>query len=124
MSKKVTDPEADVQKSKRVDLRAPLIVQKVKIEDGQKVFFGYSKNISKSGMFISSVNPLEPGTKVEVEIPISPRENKNIRCQCEVIWKRRFSKKSIHEPGMGLKFIDMSEEQSADLDRFIKQEGR
>ncbi|HEX9777735.1 MAG TPA: PilZ domain-containing protein [Geopsychrobacteraceae bacterium] len=122
MRKKEKDPAAAVQKSKRRDLRAPLIVQKIKIEDGQKVFFGYSKNISQSGMFIASINPLDPGVQVDVEIPLPSDQNKCIRCRCEVIWKRRFSKKSIYEPGMGLKFIDMPEDLATELARWAEQE--
>ena len=122
MRKKVKDPDADVQKSKRRDLRAPLIVQKIKIEDGQKVFFGYSKNISRSGMFIASINPLDPGAQIDVEIPLPSDQNKSVRCRCEVIWKRRFSKKSIYEPGMGLKFIDIPDDLAAELDDWAKQE--
>ncbi|MDT8420801.1 MAG: PilZ domain-containing protein [Desulfuromonadales bacterium] len=113
------DPAAGTQLSKRRDLRTPLIVQKVKIESDQKVFFGYSKNISKSGMFIASVNPLEPGTQVEVEIPLPSDPQKSIRCRCEVIWKRLFAKKSIYEPGMGLKFLDLSEEMATELDSWV-----
>ena len=122
MRKKVKDPEAEVQKSKRRDLRAPLIVQKIKIEDDQKVFFGYSKNISRSGMFIASVNPLEPGTQVEVEIPLPSNHEQAVRCRCEVVWKRRFSKKSIYEPGMGLKFIDIPEDLATELDNWVAEE--
>lgn len=122
MRKKDKDPEADVQKSKRRDLRAPLIVQKIKIEDGQKVFFGYSKNISKSGMFIATANPLEPATQVEVEIPLPSDHEQTVRCSCEVIWKRRFAKKSIYEPGMGLKFLDIPEDLAVELDNWAGQE--
>jgi len=122
MRKTDKDPDAEIQKSKRRDLRAPLIVQKIKIEDGQKVFFGYSKNISRSGMFIASVNPLEPGTQVEVEIPLPSDHRQSVRCGCEVIWKRLFSKKSIYEPGMGLKFLDISEDLAKELDEWATQE--
>lgn len=122
MRKQQKNPEDVVQKSKRKDLRAPLIVQKIKMEDEKKVFFGYSKNISRGGMFIASANPLEPGTQVDVEIPLpSANREKFARCRCEVIWKRRFSKKSNYEPGMGLKFLDLSEEMADELDRWIQQ---
>lgn len=116
-----TDSDAGVQKSKRRDLRKPLIVQKVKIENNQKVFFGYSKNISRSGMFVASVNPLEPGTQVEVEIPLPSNPQQAMRCRCEVVWKRLFAKKSIYEPGMGLKFLDLQEEMAEILDSWSQQ---
>lgn len=122
MRKNDKDPDADIQQSKRRDLRAPLIVQKIKIEDGQKVFFGYSKNISRSGMFIASINPLEPGTQIEVSVPLPSNLKRTVQCRCEVIWRRRFSKKSIYEPGMGLKFLDIPEDLATELDSWASQE--
>lgn len=116
------DSHTGTQLSKRRALRTPLIVQKVKIELDKKVFFGYSKNISKSGMFIASVNPLDPGTQVEVEIPLPSDPQKTIRCRCEVIWKRLFAKKSIYEPGMGLKFLDLPEAMELELDSWASQD--
>ena len=110
-------PQADL----RSNLRSPLLVLKVKLE-GEKAFFGYAKNISRSGMFIATVNPREPGSRFSVEIPLPAPLNRPVTCTCEVVWQRRFEKKSKHEPGMGLKFIDMPEEIAQAIDDWIRNQ--
>jgi uncharacterized protein (TIGR02266 family) len=110
----------DSKESKKIDrrrhLRAPLIVLKIKLEDEKKVFFGYAKNLSKSGMFIASVNPHEPGTVFDVEFPLPDDSEKTVRCRCKVIWQRRYTHGSTQEPGMGLRFIDLSREAAKIID--------
>jgi uncharacterized protein (TIGR02266 family) len=103
----------------RRNLRAPLLVLKVKVDDGRKVFFGYAKNISRSGLFIATTNPREPGTSFQVEIPLPPPVNRKLICTCEVVWKRDFSPKAIYEPGMGLKFLDLPEAQAEEIHRWV-----
>jgi uncharacterized protein (TIGR02266 family) len=106
----------------RKALRAPLLILRVKFDDGRKSFFGYAKNISRSGMFISTVAPREPGERFQVEITLPPQLGNNLQCTCEVVWKRLYSKGSPHEPGMGLRFIDLPEETAAAIDRWINSE--
>jgi len=105
----------------RKTLRAPLIILKIKGEENRKTFFGYSKNISRSGMFIATANPREPGTTFMVEIPFPPPINRSIRCKCEVIWQRQFKPKSPYEPGMGLKFLDLPEDVAEEIDQWVRQ---
>jgi hypothetical protein len=110
-------PQAD----KRKNLRSPLLTLRVRLDDGRKVFFGYTKNISRSGMFISSVNPKVPGEIYQVEIPLPAPISKTIECACEVVWCRHYDKKSPYEPGMGLKFVGLSSEVSTEIDRWIHE---
>jgi len=107
---------------KRVNLRAPLIIQKVHLDAERPVFFGYSKNISCSGLFIATTNPIEPGEQIDLEIPLPPPLNDKIRCRCEVVWKRPFGKHLPFEPGMGLKFVNLPEEVSRRIDEWVKQQ--
>jgi len=93
----------------RKNLRAPIIVQKVLVDVGRKPFFGHAKNISRSGFFVATTNPKEPGETFLVEIPLPHPVNQVFQCRCEVVWKRHFSSKSPYEPGMGLRFIDLPE---------------
>jgi uncharacterized protein (TIGR02266 family) len=96
----------------RKSLRAPLMVLKVKVDDGRKVFFGYAKNISRGGLFITTTNPREPGTSFQVEVPLPSPINRKLNCTCEVVWKRDYAKDSIYEPGMGLRFVDLPESEA------------
>nr|WP_320114181.1 PilZ domain-containing protein [uncultured Desulfuromonas sp.] len=109
-------PDAD----KRTKLRAPLMIKKIRLDDGEKAFFGYSTNLSCSGLFISTVNPAEPGSRFQIEIPLPPPINRDIRCQCETVWKRSYSPKNPYEPGMGLRFIDLSEEDKQEIDAWVR----
>ncbi len=111
----------NTQADKRKNLRSPLLTLRVKLNDGSKVFFGYTKNISRSGMFISSVNPKPAGEIYQVEIPLPEPINQTIQCSCEVVWNRHFAKKAVYEPGMGLKFFGLSEDVAAKIDHWINE---
>lgn len=122
MSEQSNGEQPAVQGNQRKSLRSPLIVLKVKVDDGRKFFFGYAKNISRSGMFIASSNPREPGSLFQVDIPLPEPLKKNVRCTCEVVWQRQFNKKAAYEPGMGLKFIDISEADATSIDNWVKSQ--
>jgi uncharacterized protein (TIGR02266 family) len=109
--------------SDRKNLRAPLMVLKVKVDDGRKVFFGYAKNISHSGLFIATTNPREPGTSFHVEVPLPSPLNRKLNCTCEVVWKRDFTPKSPYEPGMGLKFVDLPKNEAEAIQRWVLSQG-
>lgn len=113
-------PEPTKEPDKRRDLRTPLIVLKVKLDDGKKAFFGYAKNISRSGLFIATVNPKEPGSRFQVEIPLPPPIGRNVQCESEVVWKRNYTRGGPYEPGMGLRFLDMPEHLSDLIDLWVK----
>jgi uncharacterized protein (TIGR02266 family) len=112
-------PERPVA-DKRKNLRSPLLILKVKIDDGDKVFFGYAKNISKSGLFISTVNPQEPGSLFKIEVPLPEPLNSSVQCEAEVVWKRHYTRGGPYEPGMGLRFLDISDEVADSIDEWIK----
>ncbi|MCF6267230.1 MAG: PilZ domain-containing protein [Desulfuromusa sp.] len=118
MTNETDRPKADLRKS----LRSPLIIQKVHIDGERPAFFGYSKNISKSGMFIATTNPIQPGEQINLEFPLPVPLKGTVRCLCEVIWKRPHGTHLPFEPGMGMKFIDMPEDVSDQLDDWIKEQ--
>ncbi len=105
----------------RKNLRSPLLVVKVRIDDGSRTFFGYTKNISRSGLFIGTVNPREPGSRFQVEIPLPHPLEQQVQCSCEVVWQRQYRKSSPYEPGMGLRFVDLPSETAEAIERWVKQ---
>lgn len=109
------------QKSQRNNLRAPLIVEKIPCDDGQKTFFGYAKNISRGGLFIGTVKPREPGDRFTIEFTLPNPARLTFRCTCEVVWKRHFEKKTPLEPGMGLQFIDLPENIGREIDEWVNR---
>ncbi len=110
-------PKADLRKN----LRAPLIIQKIHIDAERPVFFGYSKDISRSGMFIATTNQIKQGDQIDLTIPLPAPLNLTVNCRCEVVWKRPRGKRLPFEPGMGLKFLDMPEDISELLDAWIRK---
>lgn len=122
MTEKENPEYAEVQKNERNDLRAPLIVEKIPCEDAQKTFFGYAKNISSGGLFIATVKPREPGDQFVIELTLPGPDKIRIHCNCEVVWKRHFVRKSSHEPGMGLKFLDLPLETIEKIDAWVKSQ--
>ncbi len=115
--------EYDVeQKNKRRATRSPLIVEKIPCGDGQKTLFGYAKNVSRGGLFISTVKPREVGDAflIELTLPMNPRYT--VRCRCEVVWKRHFQKKNPHEPGMGLRFLDLTDADGDKVDEWVTEQ--
>jgi uncharacterized protein (TIGR02266 family) len=107
------------QMNKRRNLRSPLIVEKIPCGDGHKTFFGYAKNISQGGLFISTVKPREPGEQFLIEMVLPGRPGLTVRGTCEVVWKQHFVRKGEHEPGMGLKFLDLPAEVGGQIDRWV-----
>lgn len=105
---------------KRAQLRAPLMIKKIRLDDGTKSFFGYSTNISCSGLFISTVNPAEPGSRFQIEIPLTVPLAMDVRCECETVWKRNYSPQSPYPPGMGLRFIDLSDEIKHQINEWVR----
>jgi uncharacterized protein (TIGR02266 family) len=78
--------------------------------DGRgNIFFGYAGNLSASGMFISTVNPKRPGEQFALVFKI-PGTGGEIAVTAEVIWVREHDPKSALEPGMGIRFLEISEE--------------
>ena len=120
--KKPADPQSDQPLADaRNNLRAPLIIQKILIDAERPVFFGYSKNISCSGLFIATTKPIKAGEQIDLQIPLPAPLNMTINCCCEVVWRRPNSKQLPFEPGIGLKFLNMPEDISAKLEAWLKE---
>lgn len=91
---------------RRTNIRGAILVTQVKMGDERRYFFGYAKNVSRSGIFIQTVTPKNVGDKFNIEFVI-PKSDIHVKCSCEVIWSRHYSKTDKKEPGMGLNFIDL-----------------
>jgi len=127
MKGKTTMPETDADTPEasadhRHSLRVALLIKKVRLDDQRRVFFGYATNISRSGFFISSVNPAPLGSRFTVEMTLPAPLDLTLCCECETIWRRTFSPKDTLEPGMGLRFVDLDEEISDRIDQWIKDQ--
>src|SRR3990167_6382323 len=97
-----------LRSDRRKNLRNPILVLNIKLESRNKTFFGYAKVIGRGGMFIASVNPRQIGEEFIIEFSLPDKTL--IRCKCCVAWRREFVPRSPHEPGMGIKIIDLRRE--------------
>ena len=122
MSESENTEYAEEQKNKRRAVRAPLIVEKIPCGDGYKTLFGYAKNVSCGGLFISTVKPREPGEKFLIELTLPTKPPCKIRCQCQVVWKHLFKRKDQQEPGMGLRFLDLAEDDGDRIKAWVEEQ--
>lgn len=122
MSESEKSEYAEVQKNKRRAARSPLIVEKIPCGDGYKTLFGYAKNVSRGGLFISTVKPREPGEEFLIELTLPTKPQHIIRCQCQVVWKRHFIRKEKNEPGMGLRFVGLADEDGDKIDAWVTEQ--
>ncbi len=100
-------------------LRYPIIILKVTEEGDRQHLFGYARNISRSGLFIQSVNPRPSGEQFVISFRI-PDANIQVRCRCEVVWMREYHKKHRSEPGYGVRFLDLSPGIAAAIDAWVR----
>lgn len=89
--------------NKRQDIRVPIQL-KVDVESPNNHYlFEYSANLSQSGIFIHTADPLNPGTQVQLNFTLP--DAYSIRTRGEVIW---VNDEDEVDPGMGIKFLGLS----------------
>lgn len=112
-----------IQKERRKELRVALLVYKMRIEDSKAVFFGYARNISAGGLFVPTLNPKNVGERFRLRFRL-PGSSRDIEVLAEVVWKRTYSESREFEPGMGLKFVEISEEDAEEIRRFVNSDSK
>lgn len=105
---------------RRRALRSPMIVFKVKEETDRGYLFGYAKNISRSGLYITSINPRLPGEQFTISFQI-PETQISVRCRCEIVWMRKYDSKTKAEPGYGIRFLDIPKETAQAIHEWVIQ---
>ena len=89
---------------KRNFIRIPVQL-KVDIEASQAHYlFEISSNLSASGIFIHTEDPLEPGTHLNLQFRLP--DDYLIRTRGEVMWTHDGDDEE--EPGMGVKFLQLN----------------
>jgi uncharacterized protein (TIGR02266 family) len=79
----------------------------------------FTPNADMGGLFVKAENPLSPGHKFQLKLSI-PGISNPLQIKCEVIWARKREKNLPDmKPGMGIKFIEMSEKNKDLLRRYI-----
>ena len=120
MSERSNTPSAAPGQDRRRSLRIPLIVQRVRVQDERRTFFGYAKNISSGGLFIGTASPKDVGSRFLVEIPLPKPIDRRVRCTCEVVWNRPWASGITLEPCMGIQFLDLAAEDGEAIRQWIE----
>jgi uncharacterized protein (TIGR02266 family) len=106
---------------RRDNLRSGYDIQ-VGVATDHRLFVGLTANISNGGLFIASDEPFKKGDKVEVRFSI-PGANHVFHKHATVCWTRPFDASGGHhhtKAGAGVRFDDLSDEESRILDAFLK----
>ncbi|MBN2124124.1 MAG: TIGR02266 family protein [Deltaproteobacteria bacterium] len=92
----------------------------VTYEDGPSAVKAYGKDISPGGVFIDARNPLEQGRRFSLDLQL-PGHLNPIHAEGEVAWARKPGEGAGEvPPGMGVRFLAMSEEDRGILDQYVR----
>lgn len=78
----------------------------------------YTKDISKGGLFIRTSLPLEAGERVRLRITL-PDGDAPFALDGIVKWTSTIRDKDKRPPGMGIEFVNFTDEVKAHLDRLV-----
>lgn len=93
----------------------------VGVASDHRLFVGLTANISTGGLFIATDEPFKKGDSVEVRFSI-PGADHVFHKQATVCWTRPFDAdgQGRTKAGAGVKFDDLTEEESRILNAFLK----
>jgi type IV pilus assembly protein PilZ len=85
-----------------------------------KLYDGMTGTIGTGGLFLESDHLYPVGSPLELEIKFPHEPDEPIRAVGEVVWNRARMERTIHFPGMGIKFSRISEEDKERLQGFVR----
>jgi len=106
--------EFSVRKNDRLKKRLSLT-----FKDRKTFVKAYTENISKGGLFIRTDRPLKQSEQflLTMQLVGSPIP---INATCEVVWTRTESESKARPPGMGVKFCEISKQDSRLLNQYVE----
>ena len=114
-TKKREDMSSSVERKPRFQLKLQIIY-----DDGQSFMSGPVADMSETGVFIETVMPLEPGTRVRL-MPLIPDELGMFEFEGVVVRKADYDLDNYFDrtPGMGVSFADVSPDQRIAIDNLL-----
>lgn len=110
--------EAAVEKSPRRNIRIITQVM-VTLEDGLAGGDGYATTLSEHGLFFRTFVPRQIGARIPAVVRI---KDSQIRLEAEVLYVIPFDEGLFQEPGMGMKFVNISRSDRELIAAFIIDE--
>ena len=87
-------------------------------EDKESFVDAYTEDLSDGGLFVSTGNPLEQGEQflLTLQLPDLPDP---MKIKCEVVWARAEGEETDSPNGMGVKFIEITQEDKKTLKKYL-----
>ena len=82
-------------------------------------YTGLTGDISEGGVFVATHNIVSIGTIVALEFTLSDGQDA-ITVRGEVRWAAEYSELSDGHPGVGVKFVDLTEHDRQRIERFVR----
>ena len=84
--------------------------------------FAYISDISATGIFVRTNNPEKPGTLLNLRFTPDDGQREMLQLEGEVIWVNTYRPGNPDNiaPGMGIRFVDLTNESRARLTQYIK----
>jgi CRP/FNR family cyclic AMP-dependent transcriptional regulator len=93
-------------------------------KDDRAFIKAYTGNVSSGGLFIRTENPLPQGEQFFLKLQL-PDVSDPLKINCEVVWSRKKSEGTQERPpGMGVKFLEMSRQDSDILKKYLGKTSR
>ena len=101
--------------------RAPRLPADVKVDYRTVGSFitDYTRNISQGGIFIRTSLPLDVGERVRLRLTL-PDGDAPFALDGVVKWVSTLKDRDKHPPGMGIEFVDFSEDVKGKLEALVK----
>ncbi len=92
----------------------------VTAESDHNFYLGFTENISEGGLFLATYQTHKLGDTLTLRFTL-PGVERPIETVAEVRWARRLNPASDTPPGVGLRFVSLSEEDRRLIERFSRK---
>ena len=117
--KKKEEEEEPIPLGRRAAPRVDLEVD-IGMDTENNFYTGLSENISEGGIFVATHFPLPIGTEVNLNFTLP--DGHIVQAKGRVKWIREYNVLNEEQtPGMGIQFIELSEEDKKAIEQFIKK---
>jgi hypothetical protein len=93
--------------AKRRSFKPPMRIECARPAGRPNHFLGYGADLSETGVFVQSLAPRPPGTRLRLVLHLAGAGTEPICSDAEVRWVRRYGGKRGPSAGMGMHFLGM-----------------
>ncbi|HKC52698.1 MAG TPA: PilZ domain-containing protein [Myxococcota bacterium] len=93
--------------AKRRLFKPPMRIECARSAGRPNHFLGYGANVSETGVFVQSLAPRAPGTRLRLVMHLAGKGSEPITSDAEVRWVRGYGGKRGPSAGMGMHFLGM-----------------